>query len=345
MWILLLITVVFAANFSLIAPPPPFSFYPLAFVFLFLYVRIGLGQVIPWKKLFIWFLVFVGLHVFHLIPELLYIFDPGSLVNLRLFSETVNRNEGLEYFNAILWYGKVISNIFIIHVGQRMRWVSLAIPVVIILGFIMSPKRKQALTIIGLFFLITLFLMSANITHLGVSFYRMLISFSAFSMFRNFYGQFQWVHMFFYSLLLGITSYYLFIRLKTRYAIVVFVLLCSACIYTGWPYLTGSIFTKPILSSKGITSVIQMDPDYQKALSFIKTISDDGKIINFPFTDFSYQLMPGINNGAYIGPSMISYLTEKRNFAGYQNIYPFSDIFYSLIEKKDYTSIKSYLVY
>ena len=46
-------------------------------------------------------------------------------MNLRLFSETVNRNEGLEYFNAILWYGKVISNIFIIHVGQRMRWVSL----------------------------------------------------------------------------------------------------------------------------------------------------------------------------------------------------------------------------
>lgn len=340
MWILLFMTIVFAPNFSLMAPPPPFSFYPLAFTFLFLYVGMYLKIPIPWKKLCVWFSIFVGLHIFHFIPEILYIFDPGSLVNLRLFSETVNRNEGLEYFNGILWYGKVISNIFIIHVGESMKWVSLLLPFVIVLGFIMSPKRKHVLSLIGLFFLITLFLMSANITHLGVSFYRMLISFSAFSMFRNFYGQFQWVHTFFYSLLLGITSYYVLGRLKMKYAIIAFILLCSACIYTGWPYLTGSIFTKSILSSKGMTSVIEIDPDYQKALDFIKVIADDGKIINFPFTDFSYQLVSGVNNGAYIGPSMISYLTEKRNFAGYQNIMPFSDVFFSLIEKKDYTSIK-----
>lgn len=339
MWILLLTTVLFAANFSLMAPPPPLSFYPLAFTSLFIYLGIYLKKQIPWGKLFGWTCVFIGLHVFHFIPEILYIFDPGSLVNLRLFSETVNRNEGLEYFNGILWYGKVISNIFLIHVGEKGRWVSIFVPLVILVGSMVVPKRKSVFTLLMLFFFTTLFLMSANITGLGVFVYRALIRFPAFSMFRNFYGQFQWVHTFFYALILGYTSYYLMRKLRPRYTYIMFACIFSSCIYMGWPYITGEVFAHTLLGSKGITSVIHMDPDYKKALAFIQQIPDDGKIINFPFTDFSYQVVPGINNGAYIGPSTISYLTEKRNFSGYQNIYPFSDVFFSLIEKRDYKSI------
>ena len=55
--------------------PPLFSFYPLICI-LFLYVRIGLGQVVHGKSYLFGFLVFT-LDTYFIVPELLYIFDRG----------------------------------------------------------------------------------------------------------------------------------------------------------------------------------------------------------------------------------------------------------------------------
>lgn len=340
-WTLLFITVIFSPNFSLIAPPPPFSFYPLALTFLWVYVRVSLQQSIPWKQLFVAALFFIGLHSFHLIPEILYLFDPSSFIHARAFSVVSNQNEGLGYFNAILSLGKVWDHIVMIVPSHAIGLTFFIVPFICILGMIWSTKAKKSLALIGVFFLIALYLASANMTHLGVSIYRLLFVIPGFSMFRNFYGQFQWVHSFFYALLFGFSLFICLDALKTRYRYIVSCLIAVVLIFNGVRYITGEIFMEPHVGSKNMTSVIQLDPDYLDAFKFIRSLPDDGKIFNFPFTDFSYQLIHGVNNGAYMGPSMISYLTEKRNFAGYQNIYPFSEVFLRLIKERDYESIQN----
>ena len=50
--------------------------------------------------------------------------------------------------------------------------------------------------LIAIFFFTTLYLSSANITQIAVELYRMLFYIPGFSMFRVFYGQWQWVHAF-----------------------------------------------------------------------------------------------------------------------------------------------------
>ena len=193
LWFILLTTLIFSPNFSLKAPPPPFSFYPFAFLFRVLYVMVVLKKSLPWKKLFWGLILFLGIHAFHIIPVLANIFDPGSDFNVRAFDAYVNKNEALEYFNATLGLGKVSHQVLYIHSLPELRWTTFAVPFVIILGILLNKKKQGVLVLIAAFFFITLFLVSANITHIGVEFYRKLFYVPGFSMFRVFYGQWQWV--------------------------------------------------------------------------------------------------------------------------------------------------------
>lgn len=339
-WFTLLITLIFSPNFTLLAPPAPFSFYPLAFFFIALYTSIVLKKSLPWKKLLFGLFLFVGIHSFHIIPDVTHIFDQGSAFNERAFGTGTARNEGLEYFNAVLGLGKVSLNIFSTYSTHQVRWTTFAVPLVIILGFILCKKRQSDLFLISAFFFITLFLASANITHIGVEFYRRLFYIPGFSMFRVFYGQWQWVYTFFYALLFGYSLFIVFLRVKRKYIFILSGFLISLFIFNSWIFISGQILRRIHWGSNNMTSIIKMDPNYEKTLAFLKTIPNDGKIFNFPFTDFSYQVIPGVNNGAYIGTSPTAYLSGKKDFSGYSDIAPFSNIFLKLAKEKNYVAIK-----
>lgn len=339
LWFTLLTTLVFSPNFSLIAPPPPFAFYPLALFFLILYVALILKKSLPWKKLCIGFIFFLGIQAFHIIPAVVHISDPSSDYYTRAFDASSGRNEALDYFNATLSLGKVSQHIFFTH-SDKMRWTAFAVPLVVILGLLLNKKRQKALMLNAIFFLITLYLVSANITLIGVEIYRKLFYLPGFSMFRVFYGQWQWVHAFFYALLFGFALFIVFSQLKRRYVYASSMFLIILFVISGWTFINGQVLRSIHPDSKNMTSIINMNPDYEKTLAFIKALPDDGKIFNFPFSDFFYQVVPGTNNAAYFGPSPTSYLTGKRTFSGYQIIYPFPEVFLKLAKEKNYAAIK-----
>lgn len=339
LWFTILTTLIFAPNFSLIAPPPPFAFYPLVFLFLTLYVAICIRKSIPWKKLCIGLIFFLGIHAFQIIPAVFHIFDPSSDYYIRAFDLDSGRNKALEYFNATLGLGKVSQQLFFVYTGG-MRWAVFGAPFVVILGFLIHKKRMKALLIIAMFFFITVFLSSANITNVGVEIYRKLFFIPGFSMFRVFYGQWQWVHAFFYALLFGFTLSIVFLKLKQKYVYTFSLLLVVLFTISGWTFINGQVLRTIHQGSKNMTSIIRVNPDFEHVLGFIKALPDDGKIFNFPFNDFFYQVVPGTNNAAYIGLSPISYLTGKRTFSGYQIIYPFPEVFLKLAKEKNYAAIK-----
>ncbi|MEK7543866.1 MAG: hypothetical protein AAB557_03295 [Patescibacteria group bacterium] len=343
LWLTLLVTFLFSPNFTLIAPPPLFAFYPLALCFLALYVKFVIKKSLPWKYIFIGVILFLGIHAFHIIPVVSYTFDKSSYLGQRLLEATAAKNEGLNYFNAVLGLGKVSKNIFYTYSLPEVRWATLAVPLMIILGYLLSKRIGRDLALLTSFFFVTLFLTSANITQLGVEIYRKLFSIPGFGMFRVFYGQWQWVYAFFYSVLFGYLSFVVFAKLRLRSVYVLSVIIAGFFIYSSWTFISGDLLKAPLWGSNNMTNIMKINPDYEQSLAFLKAIPDDGKIINFPFTDYAYQLIAGTNNGAYIGVSPTAYLTGRHDYSGYQDIAPFSNLFLQLIKDKNYGAVRRLL--
>ncbi len=338
-WLALLITFTFSSNFFL--PEPPFvAFYSIALVFLFLYNFFVLRKPTPWKGIAIGILFFLGIHAFHIVPTISNLFDKGSEYNTRVFESAAKVNVGLEYFNAILPLGKVSEHLLLPLENQKLSWSLITIPALIILGFLSFKKRNRTILLVSIFFFITLFLVSANITQTGVEFYRKLFLIPGFGMFRNFYGQWQWVYTFFYAILTGLAVSYLFSKLRRKYTYIIFIVTISFLLARSLVVFNGNIVNVFNRGSKNVKVVIRMDPNYERMLAYIREIPNDGKIFHVPFTDNSYNIVGGSNKGVYVGQSMVSLLTGKNDFSGYQDIDPFSEVFVKLSREKKYPLIK-----
>ena len=185
LWIALLIIFIFAPNFSYGASPAFFAFYPLAFLFLIIYVKFFLKNQIPWKGICIGFVLFLGIQSFHLLSQVSIFLDSGSDINVRLFDKSMAQQEGINYFIAVSSNGMAILNLLLPSENIFFRWISFVSPLTIIIGFILNKKKE--FLFIFLFFLFTFFLVSANITQIGLEFYKSLFYIPAFSMFRVFF--------------------------------------------------------------------------------------------------------------------------------------------------------------
>lgn len=338
-WAAILVTLIFSVSFSIHAPPI-YAFYLLAIAFLLLYNFLILQKPIPWKSTSLMILLFLGLHTYQIVPIVSNVFDKGSQLNTRVFESTANVNLGLEYFNAILSLGKVSDHIFMPLAEKRLSWSLIIIPLLIILGFLSIKKKNKTLLLVGVFFLITLFLTSAKITNIGVEFYRKLYYIPGFGMFRNFYGQWQWVHTFFYALLAGLAISYLFFQMKRKYIYLTCIVAIGFISVRSWIVFNGDVVNFTQRGSQNLKVIIRMDPQYEKMLSYIKSIPNEGRILHMPFTDFVYNIVGGINRGVYIGQSMPSLLVGKNDFPGYQTIDPYSEVFVKLVKEKNYPLIK-----
>jgi len=320
LWIAIFISFVFATNFSLLGSAPPFfAFYPLATLFLLLYVIFFRRKRISLRGLIVGVLFFLGVHFFHYLPEVFSFFDKGSAANTLTFTKKSIEAEGAGYFTAVHQHGQALINLLLPSSNKYFMWTSILSPLIIILGFLLSKKNKVFL-LIASFFCITFFLATANITNLGYEFYRLLFYIPGFAMFRNFYTQWMYVYIFFYSILLGFSIYYLFRKLKSKYLKIFYVSIFSIFILTGIPLFLGWPVNKAtIRASNNISSVTRMDPKYEQTLNFIRALPDDGKIMVLPLTDFFRQVIYGKDGGAYEGPSTLLALTDKYSFVGYQH--------------------------
>lgn len=339
LWFSLLTTFIFSPNFTLVVPSL-YAFFPLALLFLGVYVTFCLGKPLPVKKIFVGTILLLGIHAFHLIPTIVSIFDPGHILNTRLFDTGTIQNQGVDYFTSVLKYAMVTRSFFYSYSIPQVQWTTFVAPLVIILGFLLSRAREKTFTLIALFFFITTFLESANITNLGNAMYKILFYIPGFSMFRNFYGWFIYVQAFFYALLLGYAFFLIFSKLKKRIVYISSILIIGVFVFNSWKFIGGQILRDPHRGTDNVSTVIRMDPNYEKMLSFLRNLPDDGKIFDFPLTEFSYQVVPGLNRGAYIGSSPIAFIAGRRDFAGTPIIEPFSATFLNLIKEKNIDGIK-----
>lgn len=344
LWFLLSVCFVLAPNFAYTSAPPFFAFYPLAITFLLIYIKFLLKKKIPIKGLILGFIFFLGLQSFHLIPQFLSLFDPGSYTNTRVFDQKSIINEGIGYFLVDLSLSKSSANFLIPPLLEFLKVFSVFTPLVVILGLIFRPKTNKLYLLTMIFFFVTFFLITAKITNLGVQFYLRLFFIPGFSMFRNFIGQWAFVFAFFYSLIFGQALFIINQKIKGKYVLPLTIFIILYLTFGAWQFINGEIVNPIHRESNNVKMAIKMDPIYQDTLNSISKLNEDGKILTLPFTDAFYQVLADKEGGAYVGPSTISYLAGKNDFTGYLMLdKPFNDYLLVLSKDKDYKDLNRML--
>lgn len=340
LWVSLLISVIFAPNFSYSGAPAFFSFYPLSILFLMLYAAVVRRTYLPWKAILIGLVFFVGLHAFHLVPEIVQGLTRGNNLNTRIFDKN-DVAQQVGYFLAVLPIPKLTLHFLSHSDTKELAWASVVIPLITITGLLLGKKQK-AIALTGVFFVVTFFLITAKVSELGVALYTKLFYIPGFTMFRNFYGQWQFVYYFFYAILFGQAAHVVFSYVKNVYRYIVMFLVLYL-VLSSRQFMNGTLVNKVHHLSNNVRIAIRMDPAYEEMLAFIRSLPDDVRILTLPFTDCCFQVLHGVNDGAYVGLSTIGHLTGKNDFSGYATMAPYSDLFWKLSQQKDYESIKKML--
>lgn len=310
----LFVSILFSSNFGLGSAPQLISFYPMALIFLYVYLRFVARRVIPWKGLGLFAFLFLGLHSFHLLPVIASLFNPESTVHSQVFSQNSIQNAGVGYFvaNHIEW-GKISKEIFQYWLGQNA--LGLMIPVVVLLGFI--TRKSKLLLVTGIFFAVTLFLVAANITQGGIALYTKLFYIPGFSMFRSFNDKWFFVYAFFYTILFGTSLYYLLVNRKRQTVALIGMLLFGITLYRIYPFLLGKTVHSTQYQSNNVSTVYSLDPDLLDSIAFVRNLPVDGKVLTVPLTFPYYQIAYGKEGGAYVGISMVSNLAARPDFSGF----------------------------
>lgn len=341
-WVLLGVSFIFAPNFGLAGAPTFFAFYPLGFLFLVFYTVWIRHRPVPWGGLILAVLMFIGLHAFHLLPQFVGLFDTGSFANTRVFDAKSMWVEGVSYFMSVLPNARVSWFLLLPSYNAIMTWSGIVVPFIVLVGLWLNFNTKgKVIILVAAFYVITLFLVAANITHFWVAVYRNLFFIPGFSMFRNFSGQWQFVYSFYYALFFGLALHSIFLKCKPVFRQLWSLSLCVLFIVCAWPFINGDLVNPRQADTEAdVRIVMRMDSRFENFLQYTRTMKGDGKILTLPFSDPFYQVLHGTNNGAYMGPSMISYLARRNDFAGYALLDPFPEVFYRLAKEENYVSLK-----
>ena len=196
--IALLITLLFAPNFSFASAPNFFAFYPLTLLFLLVYALWIRKIMLSWKRVAFVIIRFVGIHSFHLIPQIMVVLDKGSSEYQRIFdsSESVS----FQVDTGI----KLSSNLMSMKLEAGITEIYMVIvPLTVILALFFSSREKKGdellkkiFLLLTVFFLIALYFDTANITPFFAKIFELMFKVPGFSMFRNYYGQFLYVFYF-----------------------------------------------------------------------------------------------------------------------------------------------------
>jgi hypothetical protein len=170
----------------------------------------------------------------------------------------------------------------------------------------------------------------ANLGTLPLKIYeKLFIFFPPFRMFRHFYGKFAQPFTFFYAIvlylaLLSIENHLRSIG-KAAFLKIFSYFLILLTLFNGIPLLTGKITNSNVPGSSteygNVSIPMKVPEDYLKSIRALSEIEKDAKIISFPFTMESYQVIAGENGGAYFGPSSIAMLSGKSDFNGFASFY------------------------
>lgn len=355
------LTFIFSPNFSALAAPSLFAFYPISILFLLLYTKLIIKRKIVVRHIMLALFLFLGIQAFHLIPLIADgIFSFGNTLNTTIFSDAGKYDRGLSYFSSIVPNIKASINLLALpqmSILEPFSNMFVVFPFILISGLLYnirnsfaSSNRQKTILLTTFFFLIVLFFATANITNTWLFIYKWLFNIPGFSMFRNFFGQWVYAYMFFYSILFGQAFYVVLHTLhysKSRLKKLLTFLLISVpiliLVINAIPLIKGDIIRQPIWQSNNVDWVLKMDPNYEQALSFVRSLPVEGRVLTLPLTDFGWQIIAGENGGAYMGPSTISYLAGKKDFSGYNELFGYEDVVLNLIRRREITTFKRIL--
>ena len=360
LFVIVIITFIFSTNFSFFAAPGLFAFYPLSILFLVLYTKIILKRTIILKHILLSLFLFLGMQAFHLMNLIGSIFSFGNNVNTTIFSDAGKYDRGLSYFSSVAPSIKASINLLALPQNSSLEFFSnmfIVFPFILIIGLLYnkrnsfaSSNRQKTILLTTFIFLIVLFFTTANITNIWLSIYKWLFNIPGFSIFRNFFGQWIYAYMFFYSILFGQAFYivlhmlhYSKSRLKKLLTFLLIGVPILILVINGIPLIKGDIIRQTIWQSNNIAEVFRIDPDYEQALSFVRSLPSEGRVLTFPLTDYGYQVIAGRNGGAYLGPSAISYLAGKKDFSGFNELLGYQNVILNLIKSGKIETFKRIL--
>ncbi len=339
----LLVTFIFSPNFSFVAAPGFFAFYPLSILFLLLYRLMIIRKRLILKHVLVSILAFLLLQSFHIFPQAASMLSAGSVLNTTIFSDEGKLDRGLNYFSAIAPSIKVSLNL--LNLPQMpvtpYFYAYILFPLILIVGFIFNRKKTMVLS--GIFFFIILLFASANITNLWLTIYKKLFYVPGFAIFRNFYGQWAYSLLFFYTILFGQAFAVVLLKLKKRQQIILSGILVFILLISSHDFISGALINKVIWQSKDAHIFMKMDPNFEQAIRFTRALPVEGKVLTLPMTDPGYQIVAGEDGGIYQGPSMISYLSGKQDFAGYSELGEFKETFALYVKEERFEELKTLL--
>lgn len=344
----LLVTFVFSANFSFVSAPVFFAFYPATVLALLIIKLRILKTTLYWKHVIIASGVFVFLQAFHILPQVVSMFTPGSVLYTSVFSDQGKFDRGLGYFSAIAPSIKASVNVLLIPQMSKtfiFQLFMVFVPITVVLGLFQSYKEslryRKTIVLVSAVFLVIFFFATANITDVGLLLYKKLFVLPGFSIYRNFYGQWASAYLFYYVLLFGVAlAVVLPMHKKIRIALGVFLVFI---LINARPFLNGSLINPVLWKSTNSRIAMNMDPVFVQSVEYMRQLPSDGKVLTLPMTDPGYQIVAGKDTGAYQGPSMISYLAGKQDFAGALELGRFSAPFLESVKKGDTETIKKIL--
>lgn len=330
----LVLSYVFALNFDLTSAPQFFSFFPITISILLLYLIFVLKKNIDWYKLGGGIFLFVGLHAFHFLPQLMTLFIDSSYINQRLFDTENIKNSGVYFFEMNrLQFGKMSLNLFQSTTGYIEK---LSIYVISLAPlFVFIKVRSKLLALFAAGFALTLFFVSANITYFGVNIYTKLFYLPGFLMFRSFYEKWYFVFGFYYAIVITISIYELLKDFQKHMRYIAIFLIVGLTIYRMVPFFLGKTVRMIHKDSRNVPTYFQMDPDAWRSLQYIKALPREGKILTTPLTYPSYQILYGTNSGAFVGMPMVSSLTGKSDFSGFWHFGPLEETVVEAISRQN----------
>lgn len=339
MVVFLFLSFIFSHSFAYTSAPSFFAFFPIAILFIFTYTFFILKKKIKYTHLLIAFIFFIGLQAFHIIPQIANLTDANSNINSRFFDKETIQHEGVRYYVSILPIAKV-SN-YILLSFSRDRLIMLVVPFIILIGLIFNKAEKKVIVLCSLFYLLCLLLLSANVTDVWREIYKNFFYIPGFSMFRNFIGQWLYVYSFFYATLFGLAFYSFLGLFGTRLKGIAFVIVTILIFISGSNFIAGQSVNKILLPGTQTKIASSFSDDFEKSLFFVRGIPTSNKVLTLPFTDSFYQLVPDREyRGVYIGPSIISYIGGKQDFAGFQTMESFGNTFLELAKSKKFKEIR-----
>lgn len=326
------VSLLYSGNFGFSAMPQLMAFFPLAILFLLSSLRFVISVPIPWKKLILLLILFVGLHFFHLLPTAATILHSDSTRHTQIFSSESISELGVHYFDANhKTLGKMSTQLFQF----------LFVPIVILLAFVTKPSKTLAM--IGGFFAVSLFLVSANITQLGVAFYRLLFYIPGFFMFRSFNDKWYYVFIFFYTFLFGVSLHELLRKKKNKTVVIISLTFIAIMVYRMLPFLQGKAIFSPLYQSNNVSAVFTVDPDLLDTLSYIRALPDEGKFLTLPLTFPYFQIAYGKEGGAYVGVSTLLHVSNRSDYPGFWSMGTYGQPVFDAIHGEDWEKLLSLL--